>query len=221
MQITHEEAHRLIQFSMDQMLKPHEKNTLQFHLDACTECRTFLEEIKEVEDLLLPTMLRQWNSQPTPLSIERITHKRNTQLQSSILLATRTAIISIVFAAFVFGAWQFTQSGKQTPNPSAVGVLPVPTPSSQSTSTKISSQNCEEMSYQVQEKDTLESIATQFSISKDKLMAINHLSAETLSANMELMIPICNSTPTGTVHPLTLTTTFTPWFGSTTSTPGG
>jgi len=221
MQITHEEARRLIQFSMDQMLKPHEKNTLQTHLEDCMECRTFFDDIREVENLLLPTMLRQWNSQPTPLSIEDITYERNTQLQSSILLATRTAIISIVFAAFVFGAWQITQSGKQTPNPLPVGVRPVPTPSSQSTSTKISFQNCEEMSYQVQENDTLESIAMQFSVSKDKLMAINNLSTEILATKMELLIPFCNSTPTGTVHPSTLTTTFTPLLDPTTSTPGG
>jgi len=223
MQITHEEARRLIQFSMDQMLKPQEKNILQIHLEACTECRTFFDEIKEVENLLLPTMLRQWNRQPVPLSMEAITDKRKSQrqLQSSLILATRTAIISIVFAAFVFSVWQFTQSGKQTSNPLPVGILPVPTPSSQSTSTKISFQNCEEMSYQVQENDTLESIAAQFSVSKHKLVAINNLSTETLSTQMELLIPICNSTPTRTVHPSTLTTTFTPLLGPTTSTPGG
>src|SRR6266498_4252643 len=127
MQITHEEARRLIQFSLDQMLKPQEKNRLQIHLEACMECRTFFDDIKEVEHLLLPTMLRQWNRQPIPLSIEVIT-KRKSQLHSSIILATRTAIISIVFAAFVFSAWQFTQSGKQTSNPLPIGVLPVPTP---------------------------------------------------------------------------------------------
>ena len=221
MQITHEEARTLIQFSLDQMLKPQEKNTLQIHLEACVECRTFFDDIKEVENHLLPAMLRHWDLQPSPLSIDAITNKRKSQLQSSIILATRTAIVSIVFAAFVFSAWQFTQSGKQTSNPLPVGIPAVPTPSSQSTSTKISFQNCEEMSYQVQENDTLESIAAQFSVSKDKLMAINNLSTDTLSPKMELLVPICNSTPTGTVHPSTLTTTFTPLLDPTTSTPGG
>jgi hypothetical protein len=69
MQITHEEARKLIQFGLDQMLKPQEKNMLQIHLEDCIECRTFFGDLKEVDNLLLPTMLRQWNLQPTPLSI--------------------------------------------------------------------------------------------------------------------------------------------------------
>jgi len=221
MPITHEEARKLIQFGMDQVLKPQEKNKLQIHLEDCMECRTFSDDIKNVEMLLLPTMLRHWNLQPIPFSIEAISSKRKPQLQASIALATRTAIISIVFSIFVFSAWQFTQSGKPTSNQLPVGVLPVPTPSGQSTSTKISFQNCKEMSYQVQENDTLESIAAQFSVSKEKLMAINNLNTETLNPKLEILIPICNSTPTGTVRPSTLTTTFTPLIGPTTSTPGG
>jgi LysM repeat protein len=223
MQITHEEAHRLIQFSMDQALKPQEKNILQTHLDDCMECRSFAKEINELEALLFPVMQKHWNLQPAPLSVEAITGKRNTPLQPSLILVTRTAMISIVFAAFVFSAWQFTVSNGRSATPMPVGVLPIPTPSGQSTSTKISFPNCEEVIYQVQENDTLESIAAQFSVSKDKIVAINNLSSETLNTKMELLIPICNSTPTGTVHPSTLTTTFTPLTGSTASvsTPGG
>jgi LysM repeat protein len=221
MQITHPEARKLIQFGMDRMLKPQEKNTLQIHLEDCVECRTFAEEIREVSNLLQPVMRKHWNIQPIPFSIETITSKRKSQLQPKMILVTRMAIISIVCAAFVFSAWQFILSGKQTSDQLPVGVLPVPTPSSQSTSTKTSVQNCEGIKYQVQESDTLESIAAQFSIAKYKLMAINNLSAETVPIKMELLIPICNSTPTGTVHPSTLTITFTPLIRPTTSTPGG
>jgi len=221
MQITHEEAHRLIQFSLDKVLKPQEKNILQAHLKDCLECRVFAEEIKKVESLLLPIMKRQWNLQPAPLSIISIVENKNSKLQTRILLATRTAIIGIVFAAFVFSAWQFTRSDRQTSNPMPVSVLPIPTPAGQSTSTKISFPNCKEMVYQVQENDTLESIASQFSVSKDKIRSINNLNTESIQAKMELLIPICTSTPTGTLHPSTLTTTFTPLIGPTTSTPGG
>jgi len=221
MQITHEEAHRLIQFSLDKVLNPQEKNILQVHLNDCMECRAFAEEIKKVESLLLPIMKRQWNLQPAPLSITSIIESKNSKLQTGVLLATRTAIIGIVFAAFVFSAWQLTRSDRQTSNPMPVSVLPIPTPSGQSTSTKISFQNCEETIYQVQETDTLESIAYQFSVSKDKIRSINNLSTESIHAKMELLIPICTFTPTGTLHPSTLTTTFTPLIGPTTSTPGG
>lgn len=210
MQITHEEAHQLIQFSMDQTLKPQEKNILQTHLRDCLECRSFAKDIQEMEALLVPAMQKHWNLQPAPLSVEALTGKRKTRLQPNLILVTRTAIISIVFAAFVFSAWQFAVSNVRSATPMPMGVFPIPTPSGQSTSTKTSFGNCEEIIYQVQENDTLESIAAQFSVSKDKLMAINNLSAESLNPNMDLLIPICNSTPTGTVHPSTLTTTFTP-----------
>jgi hypothetical protein len=221
MQIAHEEAHKLIHISMDKTLKPQEKNTLQAHLEACIECRAVAEELKEVENLLLPAMLRHWDLQPIPLSIDAITKKRKSQLHASIILTTRTAIISIVLAAFVFSAWQFTQAGEQTSNPLPVGVLPVPTPSSQSTSTRISFRNCEKRTYQVQKDDTLDSIARQFSISKDRIMTINNVNTETLKTEMELLIPICDSTPTSTAHPSTLTITFTPLIAPTDSTPSG
>jgi len=223
MPITHEEAHKLIQFSLDKVLAPQEKNRLQVHLNDCVECRAFADEIKGLENLLLPVMMKQWAVKPVPLSIESVTNKRKrrSQFQTSIMLATRTAMISIVFAAFVFSAWQFTHSSSQAFDPKSVNVLPIPTPSGQSTSTKISFQNCEEATYQVQENDTLESIATQFSVAEDKIIAINRLGTGSIHAKMELLIPICTSTPTGTLHPSTLTTTFTPLMGPTTSTPGG
>ena len=221
MQISHEEAHKLIQFDRDQPLSPREKRTLQNHLEICPECRMFAEGIREVETLLLPAMRNHWNLQPVPLPLEAVMGKRTTQLQSSPILVIRTALMSIIFAAFVFSAWQFAFSSPQTSTPLPVSVLPIPTPSGQSTSTQIRFSNCEEITYQVQEHDTLEGIAAQFSISKDKIIALNHLSTESLFPNMALVIPRCHLTPTVTIHPSTLTTTFTPLTRTTTSTPGG
>ena len=221
MQITHVEAHKLIQFSLDGVLKPQEKNILRMHLNDCLECRALVEELKGVENLLVPVMSRYWAVQPTPLVIEALTKKIKLPLQAGIILATRTAILGIVFAAFVFSAWQFTHSINQGSDPVPASVLPIPTPSGQSTSTKISAQNCRETIYQVQENDTLESIAYTFSVAKDKIIAVNHLGTEAVQAKMDLLIPICTSTPTGTIHPSTLTITFTPLIGPTISTPGG
>ena len=221
MQITHEEARRLIQFNIDQTLVPHEIKILIEHVESCSECRAYAEGLGEVERILLPLMKRQWNLEPAPLSIAAIVQQKSSNWQANIMLVTRTALISIVFAAFVFSAWQFTRSGSQTSTPMPVSVLAIPTPSGQSTSTKISFPNCEEIIYQVQETDTLERIAYQFSASKDKIMAINNLITETIKPKMELLIPICNSAPTSTGHPSTLTITFTPLISPTTSTPGG
>ena len=223
MQITHAEAHNLIQYNLDNKLKSQEKDILQTHLHDCVECRAFAEEMKGLENLLLPVLIKHWAVHSPSLQMEAILHKkkRNSQRQASMILATRTAMISIVFAAFIFSAWQFTHSDRQTSSPVPVSVLPIPTPSGQSTSTKISFQDCKEMRYQVQETDTLDRIASQFSVAKDKIVALNNLSTESIHAKMELLIPICTSTPTGTLHPSTLTITFTPLIGPTTSTPGG
>jgi spore germination protein YaaH len=74
------------------------------------------------------------------------------------------------------------------------------------------------MIYAVQVNDTLAMIAAQFSVTEAEIRAANHLITATLSADRELMIPICKSTPTGTLDALT---TLTPALSPTTSTPGG
>ena len=206
---------------MDQGLKPPEENMLQTHLNDCRECRSFAEEIKELERILLPTMKRHWNLEPAPLSMAFIIENKTSRWLTSILLTTRTVLISIVFVAFVLSAWQFTRSNNRTSNPMPASDLPIPTPSEQSTSTKISLPDCEERLYQVQGNDTLESIALRFSVPKERIIAINHLSVGTLRHNMNLLIPICAATPTGILHPSTLTITFTPFNDPTASTPGG
>ena len=221
MQITHEEARKLIQFNIDQPLISHEKNMLLAHLEACNECRAYVEDMKEVERTLSPLMKRHWNLQPAPLSIAALIKSKSSTWHTSMILATRTVLISIAFTVFAFGIWQLTHSSSQPSTPMPVSILPIPTPSGQSTSTKISVQNCKTMTYQVRNKDTLESIAYQFSVSKEKIMAINHMSSATVNTKMELLIPLCTYTPTGTLHPSTLTTTFTPISSPTTYTPGG
>lgn len=222
MQITHEETHKLIQFNLDGALNSEEEITLAAHLKDCVECRAYAEEIKEVESILLPVMKRQWSLQPLPLSIDAIQVKRNSKTQNIMMtLVTRAAIIGIALVAFIFSAWQFIGSDGGISNPFPVSVPPIPTPSTQSTSTKIMFQNCDGIRYIVQENDTLESIAHQFSLSKEELMAANNLTTETISTAAELVIPICNFTPTGTTHPTTLTTTYTPSVRPTTFTPDG
>lgn len=219
MQITHEEAHKLIQFNIDDALNPREKTKLSAHLQECSKCRGYAEEIKEVESILLPVMKRQWNLQPTPLSVATIQIKRISKIQTSIMLATRTAVVSAVLLGFIFSVWQFTMSGGGASPPVPVSVLPVPTPLTQSTSTRITRSNCAEMLYVVQENDTLEGIAYQFATSKEELMATNHMEAATVKTDMELIVPVCNLTPTGTIRPTILATTYTPSIHPATFTP--
>ncbi len=221
MQVTHEEVRKLIQLNADHALHPQEKNILVAHLEGCPECRAYAEEIKEVENILVPLMKKQWNLQPAPLSSSVINIKGNSKIQTSLILATRTAAIGIVFLAFIFSAWQFTRSGKQLPSQLTINIPMVPTPSAQSTTTRISSQTCAGILYVVQENDTLESIAQRFAVSKEEIMASNNIRTERIHVFMKLMIPVCDFTPTGTVNPTLFSTTYTPSIRPITSTPAG
>lgn len=220
MEITHEEARKLIQFHADEALNVQEKNTLSTHLKDCTECRLYAEEIREVESILLPVMKKHWNLQSIPLSAAAIHAKGNSRTQTIAILATRTAAISIVLLAFIFSAWQFAISNGQEASQLPIGLPPVPTPSTQFTSTKATAQNCAGILYTVKEHDTLESIAHQFSVPKKEIKVANNMTTETVHAAMELTIPICNFTPTGTINPTILGTNYTPSTSPTTSTPG-
>lgn len=130
-------------------------------------------------------------------------------------------MVGLVVAAFFFSAWQFVQSGTPAPIELPIGVFPIPTPSAQSTPTKVTFEGCEMIPYPVTETDTLASIAQQFSVSEEAIMAVNDLKTDTIHAAMELVIPMCQSTPTGTANPATLTAsqTYTPRLRPRTSTP--
>lgn len=219
MQITHEEARRLIQFNADDTLNPQEKTVLSTHLQMCFGCRAYAEEIRDLESTLLPLMKRQWNRHPIPLSVTALKAKGNIKLFSNNILAIRTVIISFVFVAFAVIMLQFTDSGQQLPGLSPVIVSPLPTPSIESTSTTISSKNCEHIRYIVQANDTLSSIADQFSIAKDDIISTNDLKTETIDIGMTLIIPVCNFTPTSAVKPTMSMTPLTPVISSATSSP--
>lgn len=223
MQITHEEARMLIQRHADGALDMHKKIILSAHLEDCGECRNYAEEIKEMERILVPMMSRLWALQPVPLSVRAIQRKRIFKVPVGIgaILATRKTAIGVVLLALLFSAWQFAWSGGQASSKLPVSSLPVPTPSVYTTSTKVTPSNCAEILYIVQENDTLEGIARQYSISQEEIMLMNNLQTQTISVDMKLMIPICDFTPTGTVNPTLFSTTYTPSISPVASTPTG
>jgi len=219
MPITHAEAHRLIQFDADDVLNAAQKRALAAHLEDCPECRSYSEDIRELEIILLPAMQKHWSLQPLPLSITTLVTKSASKVQASLILTTRRAAVATVLIAFVFGAWQFALANMQGSGHLPLIVAPVPTPSTQSTRTKIV--NCTEIFYKVREDDTLESIASQFSASKTEIMSRNQMQTETIHPGMELTVPFCNLTPTGTLYPTLMTNTHTPVSNPITSAPGG
>jgi hypothetical protein len=134
-------------------------------------------------------------------------------------MVTRTAAIALAVFIMIFGTWQFSRTNSPS-SPLLAFPLPVPTPSTYSTSTEVLFQGCDEVLYQVRENDTLESIALRYGVAKSDIMQLNDMEMETLYPTAQIRIPLCNSTATGTFKAPTGTITITPQFEQHTSTPG-
>jgi LysM repeat protein len=77
---------------------------------------------------------------------------------------------------------------------------PTPTPTALPTSTlspaEATEQACEKVNYEVQENDTLSSIANSYSVPMAVVQEYNGLSSETVFSGMTLIIPLCERFPT-------------------------
>ena len=221
MQITHEEARRLIQFKADKVLSQTNEEKLNAHLKGCTECRTYFDDVTETESVLRQTLRKQWNARPLPLQMDVIYGKVNFRKSVNAFLTTRKSLIGVVSLFFAFFAWQSMTTRNTSPVQNIPGTVPlIPTPSLQYqyTATSTLREDCSEIWYIVQEGDTLEGIARQFSVSKADITSANDLKNESISPMQELVIPACGTTPTGTIYPPTFT--ITPNFETISSTPG-
>ena len=221
MQISHEEARRLIQFKADGGFDPVNEERLHVHLADCAECRTYRDSVKETETVLRQTLRKQWNVRPLPLQMDVIYGKVNSRKSVNAFLTTRKALIGIVSLFFAFFAWQSMTTRSTPPVQNIPGTVPlIPTPSLQYqyTATSTLREDCSEIRYIVQEGDTLEGIARQFSVSTEAILSANDLKNESISPMQELVIPACGTTPTGTIYPPTFT--ITPNFETISTTPG-
>jgi LysM repeat protein len=77
---------------------------------------------------------------------------------------------------------------------------PTPTPTALPTSTfspaEATEQACEKVNYEVQENDTLSSIANSYNVPMAVVQEYNGLSSETVFVGMPLIIPLCERFPT-------------------------
>lgn len=218
MQITHEEARQLIQFKADNRLNSTNEEKLNSHLKACQECQHYFDAIKETESMLRLTMRKQWNAHPLPLQTDAIYAKVNSNSGANILLSTRSALIGLAFVMFAFLAWQTMTSSTSSAQVPLSTVPLIPTPSTQFTATNTLQNDCKYVRYLVQKGDTLEAIASQFSVSKESIITLNNLTSEAVVETQELAIPFCESTPTGTSRPPAYT--ITPYLQPISTTPG-
>jgi len=218
MSISHKEAQQLIQFRADEMLDLANEVELRSHLKECEDCRAYSDELKNTVAILKKTMQKRWNTTTLPLQVDRLYGKVYSRMSLSNFLTTRTALAGIAILLFSFISWQSISSNHASRQYSPNMLPLIPTPSMDQTATTISVKDCQNIEYSVQEEDSLESIARQFSVSVESIMIANNLVSPSLKSIQELVIPICETTPTSTTNPPTFT--ITPIFEPVTTTPG-
>lgn len=218
MPITHTEAHKLIQYGLDQALGPEKQKSLSVHLDACEGCRRYTIEMHNLENQLRHVRDKQWSHTPLPLSIDPIKTQINLPKRPLNLFPLRTVLVSIVLVGFSFFIWQLASTMYQPSGQTSSTILPIPTPSIDLSTPSLASTTCEWTLYTVKTQDTLDSIAFQYSVSKQDIMNLNSMDSELVSESMEIKIPQCNATPTTTAH--LPTTTLTPNLELIIDTPG-
>lgn len=219
MQISHADAHQLIQYDLDRALNPEKQKTLFAHLQECDECRAYADKMRNTEKMLKQVMNKKWRQHPPlPLSLDLIRPHNGFQKNTHSLFGLRTALISVVLVAFSFLIWQLRTNVNNSPGPMALSLAPIPTPSTQLSTASLESSKCEWSLYKVDRLDTLDSIALKYSVSKEQIKTFNTMNSEIVYESMELKIPQCDVTPTVTAQ--MPTTTLTPILDFTVDTPG-
>jgi hypothetical protein len=220
MQITHNEARQLIQSKLDGGINSDNEEILGEHIKNCSECRDYFASAKETGTILQQTLRKQWSAKPPPLQMDPIFGGLNSRRNMSIFLVTRTALVSVALFVFAVITWHLMTNGSATlqQNPLNMAVPLIPTPGSQFTATNTLQIDCQDNEYNIQPGDTLAGIAEHFSVSKESILHANDLTNESLISIQKLAIPICESTPTQTIHPPTFT--ITPILDTASTTPG-
>jgi LysM domain-containing protein len=217
MQITHEEARQLIQFNTDHTLPLTKRELLDSHLKECVECTSYRQDMDAVGNTLQTTMRKHWSAQVRHLDVQIIREKLQPVSLSSNFLPTRGVLVGMVVLLFVLASWQFVNSNNK-PAMLVTNLSPIPTPSLLLTGTNSNLNNCQKMKYEVQQGDTLERLAQQFSTSIEAISQLNNLQSTNIQPGMKLIVPVCDPTPTRTSRTPTLT--ITPMLEPITYTPG-
>jgi len=220
MQISHDEARSLVQFNSNRELNSDQQNMLASHLEECDACRAYAVGLEDVENTLRQVMHKQWDLSPLPLSVDFIRPQNTFKRSLDTFFTLRTSLASITLITIMFFIWEFTVTAYNSSEQAPLNILPVPTPSIQLSTTSSASPKCDGIIYKVKGDDTIAGIAKRFSVSKEEIMSFNNMQTEVLYKSMELDIPQCNTTPTGTAHSPTAAQTFTPILDLTIDTPG-
>jgi LysM repeat protein len=213
--ITHQAAHKLLQRAVDEILTFQEQAELDEHLKGCSACQDYAKNLNRLQQDLRYMAQRYLNEYKVNLSIPTIVaraHKAIRQRKAMGMLAKITAVPLLVFAFLLMS--NFLKPSQTKPdNGSSAAVpmaAPIPTPTVTAATIVSTASCCTEAIYVVQENDTLDAIATKFSVSSKEIRTYNHLTIDSITPNMRLVIPLCRSTPKYKTITPTFITTLTP-----------
>src|SRR5258706_699697 len=226
--ITHQKARALLQAAANKTLLPEEQGAIHIHLAECNECRAYAQNLNELQDGLRRVMRQQWNIENTRLPIRAIKERsKRIALQNKISgTIGRFAVVPMLAFVFVM-AVRMIAPQQIALNPGAMTSLTpqlsgrTPTPTYRNTSIELSVRDCEKAVYTVQENDTLDGIAAMYAVPREAIMTYNRLATDKLDTNTELIIPLCDLTPTGTSTIPAVTNTIVPQNGAVNPSPTG
>jgi len=223
MQLTHEQAQAYLQAAADQLLDSEKRALLDSHLESCGLCQAYARGLDNLEATLRSALRNCWDATPIPLSMEKILGRQKKPekftFQRVLQFAGAPALaIAVVFLAILLGVRHFSSGLGGDISLATVSAEAIPTPSAQLTTASALVTDCAQVIYKVQAGDTLETIAREFSVPKETIMEINGLKTEDLSASAQLIIPLCDPTPSLTPT-ITMTYTLTPTIAITSLTP--
>lgn len=218
--ITHQKARSLLQAAADNLLKSEDKSALDIHLATCKPCQEYASNLTVLENNLREAFHLKWDNQhPADVSLQAIIKPTlgkllwSNSLGQTGMMGKATIVVTLLLGYLVIANLFGNQSvitGEKTatllptPNESKSIYSFSPTPSAPVTLTNLTTQVCNTYPYTVQENDTLTSIAFQHGTTQAAILKYNHLSSNTVFTGMELVIPLCNNTPshTATITPI-------------------
>lgn len=211
--ITHPKARSLLQTAADHALTSLDTANLNKHLAECKDCRQYAENLTKLQDDLRRITHERWARQNVKISAKEI---KNRSIRYNFQIVGKFATATVILAFMFVMATNFSAKMDNIPaifgSSSITPEWPIltPTPLMQKTATISAVAKCNDISYLVQEDDTLASIAARHSVSPELIRQRNGLSADVLTTNMVLVIPLCEHIPVDSTMTPTLTSTVTP-----------
>jgi hypothetical protein len=207
--ITHQQARSLLQAAIDQGIDPQAKTLLHEHIASCAECSAYAQFMEGLQADLRRLTHQQWDRYAPAFSAETIRKRVSRPNQptnpfAQIWLAARFAAVTIVVITLAFafkltGPQPFLPAFGAASAPAPGAVLQTPTPAMTRTATQVNQPACQYGSHLVLQGETLADIAFMYGITAEKVLESNHLQGTFLQNGTVLVIPVCISTPTGTL----------------------